>query len=266
MFRVCPQCGTGFNTWPSHNKIFCSYKCSGRGRRNSIYDVLSRLDITDGNSCWIWTGGKCNGYGSTTLKSKSYLVHIIVYEYFMGPVPEGLDLHHKCENSLCANPNHLESLTRKDHIHKGNSPFAVNARKTHCIHGHEFTFSNTYVTPDGRRQCVECKNKHSRDYNERKNILPQFREKAKSRVDAIQFQFEAILTGEDGEQAVANIGDWVVTDATGSQFIMSDVEFGEMYEPIKKPGRKTSASANGTSKVTDVPDYADEAEEVVLEV
>lgn len=33
---------------------------------------------------------------------------------------------------------------------------AINAVKTHCIHGHEFTPDNTYVTPYGARQCRAC--------------------------------------------------------------------------------------------------------------
>jgi hypothetical protein len=40
---------------------------------------------------------------------------------------------------------------------------AINARKTHCIHGHEFTVENTNIRPNGWRECRACKreaNKH----------------------------------------------------------------------------------------------------------
>jgi hypothetical protein len=43
---------------------------------------------------------------------------------------------------------------------RGNAITAINARKTHCIHGHEFTPENTRVQTraDGRtwRKCIEC--------------------------------------------------------------------------------------------------------------
>jgi len=29
--------------------------------------------------------------------------------------------------------------------------------KTHCVHGHELTFENTYVTPNGHRYCIICR-------------------------------------------------------------------------------------------------------------
>jgi len=29
-------------------------------------------------------------------------------------------------------------------------------RKTHCVHGHEYTPKNTYYRPDGNRFCAEC--------------------------------------------------------------------------------------------------------------
>lgn len=34
----------------------------------------------------------------------------------------------------------------------------VPPRKTHCIHGHEFTSENTYVAANGDRHCRACKN------------------------------------------------------------------------------------------------------------
>jgi predicted nucleic acid-binding Zn ribbon protein len=40
-----------------------------------------------------------------------------------------------------------------------------NKEKTHCIHGHEFTEDNTYVSPKGHRYCRTCKNKRQKRYS-----------------------------------------------------------------------------------------------------
>jgi hypothetical protein len=31
-------------------------------------------------------------------------------------IPAGLELHHVCENKLCVNPEHLQPMTRCDHL------------------------------------------------------------------------------------------------------------------------------------------------------
>lgn len=38
-----------------------------------------------------------------------------------------------------------------------------NADKTHCPQGHEYTPENTRVTGDGRRRCITCTRKRTRD-------------------------------------------------------------------------------------------------------
>lgn len=57
----------------------------------------------------------------------------------------------------CVNPAHLEPVTQKVNVLRGEGASARNAAKTHCDYGHELTKDNTYVTPDGRRNCRTCK-------------------------------------------------------------------------------------------------------------
>jgi hypothetical protein len=39
---------------------------------------------------------------------------------------------------------------------RGESPSAVNARRTHCHRGHPFNEENTYIRPNGQRTCIAC--------------------------------------------------------------------------------------------------------------
>lgn len=42
----------------------------------------------------------------------------------------------------------------------------INADKTHCVNGHEFTPENTYLWR-GKRKCIECRNEGARRFRAR---------------------------------------------------------------------------------------------------
>lgn len=69
-------------------------------------------------SCWIWQRSTYpSGYGITWShrRGKQAAAHIVYYEDLYGSVPEGLDLHHCCEQRSCCNPNHVTPLLRDIH-------------------------------------------------------------------------------------------------------------------------------------------------------
>jgi hypothetical protein len=45
---------------------------------------------------------------------------------------------------------------------------AINAAKTHCIHGHDFTPGNTALIRGHHRDCRTCMRKRNQDYKARK--------------------------------------------------------------------------------------------------
>lgn len=112
------------------------------------------------DSCWTWTGPKNNdGYGSlwVTKRNKYLKAHRYSYEYFKGPIPEGLTLDHLCRNRGCVNPDHLEPATDRENILRGTAPSAINARKTHCKRGHPLSGDNLYINAgSGGRACRTC--------------------------------------------------------------------------------------------------------------
>ena len=114
--------------------------------------------IPDLAGCWVWIASKNpQGYGWTTFKNRSYLAHRAVYELLVGPIPDGLQCDHLCLNKSCVNPAHIEIVTAKVNTLRGTNPCAISAKKTHCIHGHEFTPANTYRGVANRRDCLTCK-------------------------------------------------------------------------------------------------------------
>jgi HNH endonuclease len=115
-------------------------------------------DVPTPSGCWLWTGGRDkDGYGRFSVGRQHRRAHHLAYILFVGPIPDGLEIDHLCRNPGCVNPWHLEPVPQRVNVLRGTGLAAVNARKTHCINGHEFTLANTYVNPStGNRRCQTC--------------------------------------------------------------------------------------------------------------
>lgn len=80
--------------------------------------AMSRLEIINGEEHWIWTGARHGGYGNMMIydkerkKTRCERAHRVSYREFVGPIPAGHDVHHKCRVTLCVRPDHLEACTR----------------------------------------------------------------------------------------------------------------------------------------------------------
>ena len=138
-----------------------------------IGDRLLRYRDVSPDGCWLWTGSKNNaGYGHMGIRvdgrRKIIPVHRVAYEHFVGPIPEGLQIDHLCRVRACFNPEHLEPVSSRINTLRGTSGAAVNAAKTHCDRGHEFTPENTYLHPAGWRRCRACQRRPKAAYGSKK--------------------------------------------------------------------------------------------------
>ena len=112
--------------------------------------------IRDPSGCWLWTGYVYpKGYGVMGVGGRKLCkVHRYSYERFVGPIPKGLQLDHLCRVRNCANPAHLEPVTNRENVVRGN---AARPPIQACKRGHAFTESNTYINPRGHRECRICR-------------------------------------------------------------------------------------------------------------
>ncbi len=130
--------------------------------------LLSKIKVV--NNCWVFTGDMSFGYGRTWYKNKHIQAHRLSYLLFNGELNSRLVIDHLCRNKACVNPEHLEQVTQKENVYRGFAPTAINARKTHCIHGHSLSGYNLIIREKEYRQCRKCKNIWMHNYRKRGKI------------------------------------------------------------------------------------------------
>ena len=132
----CARCGKSIQVIQSRMKIykkaFCNRKCFGNLWGKSIsWDGYYILNTPDG----------------------SFREHRWIMEKHLGRKLKAEELiHHVNGNKLDNRVENLEITDRKSHASQHRTGF----RKTHCNKGHEYTSENTYIRPDGYRECKKC--------------------------------------------------------------------------------------------------------------
>ena len=114
-----------------------------------INRLLAKVQISSLSSCWQWTASyTTQGYAKFRVEDKIKEAHRVLYEYLYGAIGP-LDLDHLCRNRSCINPYHLEPVTHKENLRRGEGGFKS---KDKCLRGHARTADNlTY-----RRNCKIC--------------------------------------------------------------------------------------------------------------
>jgi hypothetical protein len=114
------------------------------------------------SGCWLWTASlNPTGYGAFGLGGRAgrmHVAHRVAYEWIVGKVPAGLELDHLCRDRRCVNPAHLEAVTHRENVRRGNGWSGRHARATHCPAGHPLAGRNLsrYELRQGQRKCLAC--------------------------------------------------------------------------------------------------------------
>lgn len=122
------------------------------------------------NGCWLWMGnaGTADGYGKfrPAPGRPIEMAHRWAYEAFCGPIPDGMQVDHKCHTDAlecpggprcihrrCCNPDHLEVVTASENTMRQRH-FARS--RTECPKGHSYEGENLILGKDGKRRCRTC--------------------------------------------------------------------------------------------------------------
>jgi hypothetical protein len=135
------------------------------GTHAPLFERLYRRLVVMDSGCVEWTGYTTKaGYGAIGTQNKqTEPTHRVAWKLINGPIPEGLDVLHHCDNPPCCNAydteNHLflgtDADNTADKVSK-NRQARSNLAKTHCPAGHRYNKTNTFTDTKGSRHCRKC--------------------------------------------------------------------------------------------------------------
>jgi HNH endonuclease len=109
-------------------------------------------------ACWLFTG-PADPYGRIG-KGPERFVHRLGWKLLRGPIPDGMELHHRCGVHACWNPDHLQIVSHAENL--------AYRRRTYCKHGHTLSGANLRIDPrTGSRSCRACAAEHQRAFRAR---------------------------------------------------------------------------------------------------
>lgn len=119
------------------------------------------------SGCIEWNGYRNHaGYGRARVggqREKLY-VHRIAYTLAIGPIGHGMVIDHLCRNRACVNPAHLEMVTQRVNVERGE--VFTGLERGICAQGHAIEGRNALGPSESGRsaRCRECNRNYMRDY------------------------------------------------------------------------------------------------------
>ncbi len=83
----------------------------------SVSNARFWMRVSETGSCWVWTGARNkDGYGYLRDGESTVLAHRFAWASLNGPIPDGGQILHHCDNPPCCNPEHLYVGTHADNM------------------------------------------------------------------------------------------------------------------------------------------------------
>lgn len=119
----------------------------------------AKVALPNDNGCMLWLAWRqSNGYGRFFLGGRVVFAHHYSHVLAHGRIPVGAVVDHSCGNPSCVAPLHLEAVTQRENLLRGETVTADQIRRTHCPRGHPYDEANTYTRHGSRtgRNCRAC--------------------------------------------------------------------------------------------------------------
>ncbi len=126
--RPTKNCSNCNKTLPDRStRKTCSAECASsfsvksplriaveRNEHQSVIEEIRKRSAEDQNGCWNWEGKLNDGYPAVKFGKKTIGVHRISLEAKHGKELGPQTAHHKCANTKCVNPEHLQPVTHRE--------------------------------------------------------------------------------------------------------------------------------------------------------
>ena len=107
-------CSLHYQRWRAYGDVNYPVKHKSAEKTANEY-LLANSDKAARSECWVWKRAVTkHGYGHINPRFGEHQAHRLAYATWVQPIKEHSQIHHKCANKACINPDHLQEVSKTD--------------------------------------------------------------------------------------------------------------------------------------------------------